>query len=69
MFDISSIEQEFEQFAYDPEDLKRIFQHQQERHKLAKSEIIFRCISRSNLPLKHMLFTNTISAHHLITNL
>ncbi|KAM8740061.1 uncharacterized protein AB9X84_020054 isoform 1-T1 [Acanthopagrus schlegelii] len=38
MFDISSTEQEFEQFAYDPEDLKRIFQHQQERHKLAKSE-------------------------------
>ncbi|KAM9334644.1 uncharacterized protein ABDE67_021201 [Symphorus nematophorus] len=38
MFDISSLDCEFEQFASDPEDLKRILQHQQERQKLTKIE-------------------------------
>ncbi|KAF1372378.1 hypothetical protein PFLUV_G00264760 [Perca fluviatilis] len=38
MFDISSLDEEFEQFLSDPEDLKRILQHQQERQKLTKSE-------------------------------
>ncbi|XP_032360717.1 uncharacterized protein LOC116672859 [Etheostoma spectabile] len=41
MFDISSIDEEFEQFLSDPEDLKRILQHQQERQKLTKSEFTF----------------------------
>ncbi|KAM9334643.1 uncharacterized protein ABDE67_021200 [Symphorus nematophorus] len=36
MFDISSLDCEFEQFVSDPEDLKRILQHQQERQKLTK---------------------------------
>ncbi|KAF1372377.1 hypothetical protein PFLUV_G00264750 [Perca fluviatilis] len=36
MFDISSLDEEFEQFLSDPEDLKRILQHQQERQKLTK---------------------------------
>ncbi|KAI3366770.1 hypothetical protein L3Q82_009435, partial [Scortum barcoo] len=41
MFDISSLNYEFEQFVSDPEDLKRILQHQQERQKLTKSEFTF----------------------------
>ncbi|XP_031169502.1 uncharacterized protein LOC116060185 isoform X5 [Sander lucioperca] len=41
MFDISSLDEEFEQFLSDPEDLKRILQHQQERQKLTKSEFTF----------------------------
>ncbi|XP_042367630.1 zinc finger protein 557-like isoform X2 [Plectropomus leopardus] len=36
MFDVSSLDCEFEQFVSDPEDLKRILQHQQERQKLNK---------------------------------
>lgn len=38
MFDISSLDYEFKQFVSDPEDLKRILQHQQERQKLTKSK-------------------------------
>ncbi|XP_035852179.1 zinc finger protein 250-like isoform X3 [Sander lucioperca] len=41
MFDISSLDEEFEQFLSDPEDLKRLLQHQQERQKLTKSEFTF----------------------------
>ncbi|XP_044041393.1 zinc finger protein 79-like isoform X7 [Siniperca chuatsi] len=41
MFDISSLDCEFEQFVSDPEDLKRILQHQQERQQLTKSEFTF----------------------------
>ncbi|XP_070785464.1 zinc finger protein interacting with ribonucleoprotein K-like [Enoplosus armatus] len=41
MFDISSLDYEFEQFVSDPEDLKKILQHQQERQKLTKSEFTF----------------------------
>ncbi|XP_042367631.1 uncharacterized protein LOC121961642 isoform X3 [Plectropomus leopardus] len=41
MFDVSSLDCEFEQFVSDPEDLKRILQHQQERQKLNKSEFTF----------------------------
>ncbi|XP_039647843.1 zinc finger protein 37-like isoform X2 [Perca fluviatilis] len=41
MFDISSLDEEFEQFLSDPEDLKRILQHQQERQKLTKIEFTF----------------------------
>ncbi|XP_034719195.1 zinc finger protein 250-like isoform X2 [Etheostoma cragini] len=37
MFDISSLDEEFKQFLSDPEDLKRILQHQQEWQKLTKS--------------------------------
>lgn len=38
MFDISSLDYEFEQFVSHPEDLKRILQHQQQRKKLTKSK-------------------------------
>ncbi|XP_073336445.1 uncharacterized protein [Pagrus major] len=38
MFDISSLDHEFEQFVFNPEDLKRIFQRQQEQQKMTKSE-------------------------------
>ncbi|XP_076578484.1 uncharacterized protein LOC143314986 [Chaetodon auriga] len=41
MFDVSSHDYKFEQFVSDPEDLKRILQHQQERTKLTKSEFTF----------------------------
>ncbi|XP_041820194.1 oocyte zinc finger protein XlCOF22-like isoform X2 [Chelmon rostratus] len=41
MFDISSLDYEFEQFVSHPEDLKRILQHQQQRKKLTKSEFTF----------------------------
>ncbi|XP_028426304.1 zinc finger and SCAN domain-containing protein 12-like isoform X2 [Perca flavescens] len=41
MFDISSLDEEFEQFLSDPEDLKRILLHQQKRQKLTKSEFTF----------------------------
>ncbi|XP_028426300.1 zinc finger protein 37-like isoform X2 [Perca flavescens] len=41
MFDISSLDEEFGQFLSDPEDLKRILLHQQERQKLTKSEFTF----------------------------
>ncbi|XP_039647859.1 zinc finger protein 300-like isoform X3 [Perca fluviatilis] len=41
MFDISSLDEEFGQFLSDPEDLKKILQHQQERQKLTKSEFTF----------------------------
>ncbi|XP_051248465.1 zinc finger protein 568-like isoform X2 [Dicentrarchus labrax] len=41
MFDISSFDYEFEQFVSDPEDLKRILQHQQEHQHLTQSEFTF----------------------------
>ncbi|XP_051248467.1 zinc finger protein 586-like isoform X2 [Dicentrarchus labrax] len=41
IFDISSFDYEFEQFVSNPEDLKRILQHQQEHQKLTKSEFTF----------------------------
>ncbi|XP_059181675.1 zinc finger protein 260-like [Centropristis striata] len=41
MFNVSSLDYEFEQFVSDPEDLRRILQQQQERTKLTKSEFTF----------------------------
>ncbi|XP_022605323.1 zinc finger protein 676-like isoform X2 [Seriola dumerili] len=41
MFDISSSDDQLEQFVSDHEDLRRILQHQQERQKLTKSEFTF----------------------------
>lgn len=37
MFDLSSFNYKLEQFVSDPEDLKKILQHQLDRQKLAKS--------------------------------
>nr|XP_046235148.1 PR domain zinc finger protein 1-like [Scatophagus argus] len=37
-FDVSSLDNKFEQFVSDPEDLKRILQYQQKREKLTKCE-------------------------------
>ncbi|XP_059181674.1 zinc finger protein 211-like isoform X2 [Centropristis striata] len=41
MYDVSSLENGFEQFVSDPEDLRMILQQQQERKKLTKSEFTF----------------------------
>ncbi|XP_059182342.1 zinc finger and SCAN domain-containing protein 12-like [Centropristis striata] len=41
MFDVSSLDYEFEQFVSDPEDLRRILQQQQEQKKMTKSEFTF----------------------------
>ncbi|XP_040886130.1 zinc finger protein 79-like isoform X2 [Toxotes jaculatrix] len=42
MFDLSSTDDQLEQFVSDHEDLKKILQHQQERQKLTKSEFTFK---------------------------
>ncbi|XP_044198920.1 zinc finger protein 154-like isoform X1 [Thunnus albacares] len=41
MFDLSSFDYEMEQFVSDPEDLKKILQHQQEHQKMTKNEFTF----------------------------
>ncbi|XP_037616510.1 zinc finger protein 558-like isoform X2 [Sebastes umbrosus] len=41
MVDFPSFDYEFEQFVSEPEDLKRILQHQQKRQKLTKSAFTF----------------------------
>ncbi|XP_039998772.1 zinc finger protein 79-like isoform X2 [Xiphias gladius] len=41
MFDLSSNNDQLEQFVSDDEDLRKILQHQQERQKLTKSEFTF----------------------------
>ncbi|KAM7378206.1 hypothetical protein PAMA_013213 [Pampus argenteus] len=41
MFDLSSFDYELEQFVSDPEDVKKILQHQQDHQKMTKIEFTF----------------------------
>ncbi|XP_035537287.1 zinc finger protein 70-like isoform X2 [Morone saxatilis] len=63
MFDISSFDYEVEQFVSDPEDLKRILQHQQEHQKLTKSEFTF--VSDTILSTLASKLTSAASEEHI----